>query len=505
MTKHRLHHAHDLRGALRAAHGGDVIELEAGATFTGTYELPPHDGAAPVTITTAGTPIPPPGTRVTPDDARTFAKIQPAPGGQPGIRTAPGAAGWTLVGLELLPTPNGVNDILGLGDGSPAQDTLAKVPHDLVVERCFIHGDPATGQKRGISLHAGRTTIRDCDIRHIFTAGQDSQAIMGCNGPGPWHIENNYLEAASENFLVGGDTVRIANQLPSDITFVRNTVAKDPAWRGKGYNVKNLLELKTGVRVVIDQNTFDHNWAGEGQSGYAVVITVRNEYGANPWATIRDVRFTRNQIRHSAGFLNILGLDDRGAEYPSVLLSHLLIADNTAYDINQEGGGAGHFAQIQKGDAITLDHNTVITEQAGQAVTLYLLNDPQSGFVCTNNIFPNHGLTVFGDRGNGDGIPTLEAHAPGYTFARNVVYGPWAANYPPDTHFAEPDIAAVGFVDVAADDYRLAPSSPYAGQALDGTDCGARQDPPVAPPVAACTHTHLRCTQCGEEWIHAGA
>jgi hypothetical protein len=73
MRKHRLHHAHDLRGALRAAQGGDVIELEAGATFTGTYELPPHDGAAPVTITTAGTPIPPPGTRVTPDDAHAGA------------------------------------------------------------------------------------------------------------------------------------------------------------------------------------------------------------------------------------------------------------------------------------------------------------------------------------------------------------------------------------------------------------------------------------------------
>jgi len=90
-----------------------------------------------------------------------------------------------------------------------------------------------------------------------------------------------------------------------------------------------------------------------------------------------------------------------------------------------------------------VNHNTVITTQAGQAVTVYLLADAQSGFVFTNNILPNHGLCIFGDHGKGDGIPTLDEHAPGWTVARNVVYGPWAANYPPDTAFADALSAAL--------------------------------------------------------------
>lgn len=492
-------HQHDLKRALRSAQPGDTILLEPGRTYTGNFELPVHGGSTPITITTDG-PIPHAGTRVTPETTAPLAKIQAAPGGEPAIRTAPGAAFWTICGIECLPNPGGYYDIVRLGDGSEAQCTHESIPHHLTLDRCYIHGDPVTGQKRGISLQAGYTTIRDCDIRHIFQHGQDTQAIAGWNGPGPWLIENNYIEAASENILIGGDSIRIPDMLPSDITITRNTVCKQRDWAGQGYNVKNLLELKTGASVIIDGNTFEENWAGEGQSGYAIVFTVRNEYGANPWATIKDVRFTRNTVRHSSGLFNILGLDDRGSAYPSVLLSNLLIEDTLAYDINQTGGGAGHFAQIQRGDRIVVNHNTVITTQAGQAVTVYLLADAQSGFVFTNNILPNHGLCIFGDHGKGDGIPTLDEHAPGWTVARNVVYGPWAANYPPDTAFAEPDIHAVGFVDVDGHDYRLAEDSRYVGGALDGTDIGARQDPPVAPPVAACTHAVLRCAECGQEW-----
>ncbi len=32
----------------------------------------------------------------------------------------------------------------------------------------------------------------------------DTQAINGYNGPGPYTIVNNYLEAAGENFMLGG-------------------------------------------------------------------------------------------------------------------------------------------------------------------------------------------------------------------------------------------------------------------------------------------------------------
>ena len=105
----------------------------------------------------------------------------------------------------------GYGDILQIGDGSSAQNSLAKVPHHIVLNHLYVHGDRLLGQKRCIALNAAAVTIRDSYIADCKAVGQDSQAIGGWNGPGPYTIENNYLEAAGENFLLGGADPAITN------------------------------------------------------------------------------------------------------------------------------------------------------------------------------------------------------------------------------------------------------------------------------------------------------
>ena len=118
------------------------------------------------------------------------------------------------------------------------------VPHNLVVDRCYIHGDPTVGQKRGIALNSASTTIVNSYISDIKAAGQDSQAVGGWNGPGPFVIENNYLEAAGENIMFGGSDPSIHNLVPSDVTFRRNHLSKRLDWRRSKWSVKNLFELR---------------------------------------------------------------------------------------------------------------------------------------------------------------------------------------------------------------------------------------------------------------------
>ena len=60
---------------------------------------------------------------------------------------------------------------------------------------------------------------------------------------------------------------------------------------------------------------------------------------------------------------------------------------------------------------------------------------------------------------------------PGWRFAGNVVIGAPSASYP-GGNFYPASLGDVGFVDAAAGDYRLAPTSPYKSQATDGTDPG---------------------------------
>ncbi len=143
--------------------------------------------------------------------------------------------------VELLANPKGESDIVQLGDGSSAQNSLSLVPHHLILDRVYIHGDRLDGQKRGLSLNSGDTTITNCHISDIKSVLQDSQAIGGANGPGPYHLENNYLEAAGQMFQIGGDDPKISGLVPADLTFRRNLLTRPVAWRNP------ILATPTGV------------------------------------------------------------------------------------------------------------------------------------------------------------------------------------------------------------------------------------------------------------------
>src|SRR5207237_6572483 len=135
------------------------------------------------------------------------------------------------------------------GDGSPAQKSLAGIAHDLIVDRVYVHGDPVKGQKRGIALNSASTSVLNSTIVECKRVDQDSQAIAGWNGPGPFTIVNNRLEAAGENVMFGGADPSIPNLVPSDIVFRQNFLTKPEAWRGSEWSVKNLFELKNERRV----------------------------------------------------------------------------------------------------------------------------------------------------------------------------------------------------------------------------------------------------------------
>ena len=191
----------NLQLAIDAAQQGDTILLAAGATYVGTYVLPTKSGSGWITIRSgaADALLPPAGVRVTPQYAPQLAKIQGGFAGAPAFATAAGAHHYRLQALEIVSSYNENNIIELGGDGQAGQTSLSQVPHDLVIDRCYIHGDPTRGQKRGIALNSASTSIVNSYISDIKSPNEDTQAIMAWNGPGPSTIENNYLEAAGEN------------------------------------------------------------------------------------------------------------------------------------------------------------------------------------------------------------------------------------------------------------------------------------------------------------------
>jgi hypothetical protein len=464
----------DLQEAIDRARPGDVLLLEAGATYVGSFVLPVKNGTRPIVIRTSTDDRRLPGAnqRIGPEHAALLPKLKPS-GADPALRTAPGTSGWRLIGIEFI--GNGVaGDIITLGDGSREQKDLDSMPSDIVLDRILMRGDPK-GQKRGIALNSASTTIKNSYISDIKAAGQESQAIAGWNGSGPFIIENNALQAAGVNILFGGADPAIPDLVPSDITIRWNLITKDVDWRGSSWTVKNLLELKNARRVLIEGNQLENCWTAA-QPGYAVLFTVRNSGGKAPWATIEDVVFRSNIVRHSAGGINILGYD---SDAESQTASNISIQNNLFEDIDhKKWGGNGLFLQIGNGAKnVTVDHNTIL--HTGNVITAYgrksgaFITIP--GFRYTNNVSKHNAYGIFGS-GTGYGMAAINAYFPDSTIRGNVLAGGPASRYPAGNFFPSLSQLMADFTNFAQGNYRLTPRSSYRRAASDGSDLGINVD-----------------------------
>ena len=229
LTAIRVSEGDDLQAALDAARPGDTILLAAGARFVGNFVLPNVEGATSfITLRTDASGLPREGVRTGPQYSGRLAILQ-SPDNDPALRTAAAAHHWRIENVEFRANRDGHNEIISLG--SATQRSRDEVPHTLVLDRLLITGDPQLGQKRGIALNSAATEIRNCYIAGIRGVGMDTQAILGWNGPGPYLIENNYLEGAGENVMFGGGTPMIPDLVPTGITIRRNLLSKPVAWR----------------------------------------------------------------------------------------------------------------------------------------------------------------------------------------------------------------------------------------------------------------------------------
>jgi hypothetical protein len=449
----------DLQAALDRARPGDVIQLEPGAAFAGPFHLPQKSGDAWITIRSgaAEAALPRPGVRARPSDSKAMPKLTAASDWV--VAAQPGAHHYRFVGIELEPSPGAfLYNLVLLGDGKQAAEGL--LPHDIVFDRCLLHGDPQKGSRRGIALNGRNISVLHCYFRDFKEMGAESQAVMGWNGPGPFHILDNHLEAAGENILFGGADPAIPGLVPSDIEIRRNHVVKplawkqnDPVYAGRHWLVKNLLELKNARRVRVEGNVFECNWA-DGQDGFAILFTPRNQNGGAPWTVVEDVVFENNIVRHSAGGINILGRDNN---HPSRQTRNIVIRNNLFDDLSgKRWGGAGSLLQMLDGAAgVVIDHNT------GMQTAQILLADgrPHAGLRFTGNIVRHNAYGIAGS-GTSPGRQTLERYFPGAVFEGNILIGGGGFDYPGRNQFPG-SVDAVGFADPSSGDYRLSGASRY--------------------------------------------
>jgi hypothetical protein len=467
--RHTANNTAEFQSALNAAKLGDIIELKAGVTYVGPFTLPKKtEGSGWIYIVTSNyDQLPSPNHRVGKDDAVNMPKIVVKAGSGGAVNATNGAHHYRFVGIEFCPVKdNFVYNVVVIGGG---EKTEAAQPNNITLDRCYIHGDPIAGSRRGVLMNGAALAVIDCYVADCKEDGADSQALAGYSGTGPLKIVNNFLEGAGENVIFGGADPSIPNAVLSDIEIRCNQFFKPLSWMQEEWDIKNLLEFKNAQRALVEGNRFENNWPNA-QNGFSLLLTPRNQNGTAPWSVVQDITIRHNTFVNIAQGINMSGFD---APNVSQRTSRILIQNNVLTLAKIGQGSDGRLFQVLNGPTdVTFDHNT------GMAIVAYVVSDgsPRTDQFALKNNLVSKGVYGFIGSGTGTVLTTLAAYfTDNWEITHNAVIGATPAGYP-DGNFFPANSVAAGIKDSASRDYRLLPSSPYKNAGTDGKDIGADLD-----------------------------
>jgi hypothetical protein len=320
-----------LSDALVKCAPGDVIVLDAGATYTGDFALPPKTGTSGKWIYIISNKLGnlPVGRRVSKDDAANMPKIV-GPSAMSTITFRDVANHWRFAGIEVYSAstyrpPNYTPDVYyAYSLISNATNPSVTLPDSITFDRCYIHGDDTHDVQSGMQGNVSNFAVVDSYISDIHMKGADTQAIVAYFTPGPIKIVNNYLSAAGENVMLGGAGGYKNPYVPSDVEIKNNYLFKPLSWAKVGVGippnptmvVKNAFEMKSAQRVLFGKNVIENVWAG-GQIGVAILLTVRSSQSGDV-AVVSDITITNNILKNVVAGFSTLATDYMCGQAPYI-------------------------------------------------------------------------------------------------------------------------------------------------------------------------------------------
>jgi len=522
--------ADNLQQALDSARCGDIIQLQAGTTFTGVFQLPAKNCDTNhwiiVRTSSPDSTLPREYHRVTPcyagivslvgrpaykckSPSSTLAKIAMQSPGDGPLRFASGANFYRLLGLEITRTD-------GL-QGHARLISLEGTADHIILDRSWLHGNPHDETSDGFALSGGTFIgVIDSyfnDFHCISKVGTctDAHAISGGTGDsqdGPFKVRNNFLEASGEAILFGGGE---ATKTPADIQIIHNHFWKPWLWMqgnpqfvgssdGHPFVVKNHLELKNAQRVLVEANLMENNWGGFSQNGFGIVLTPKNQHTPHgdvcPLCQVTDVTIRYGKLSHlGAGMQLATARGDNGNAAPAFLGERWSIHDLVMDDISVKYKGGGTAFEIINTwptnalNTVSINHVTAFPDPSRHMITTGNLdsNSPMYGLRFTNNIILTGTFPLWNAIGGGvascaySDIPVIVVSNcySTYTFTTNALIASpekYSASQWPSGNYFPGSPAAVGFVDYNngnGGNYELQDSSLYKNQGSDGKDLGA--------------------------------
>jgi hypothetical protein len=404
-----------------------AAELHAALRVAGVYTLAPGTYSGNFVMAVGGVTLigaALPDARVTPGATAGYRLIPQAPG-DPTLRIT--ASRVRVIGV-WIGQGNPSRAVVEIGSDAVADPLLQ--PDDVTLDRIEIVAG-AQGGIRGISAHTRAFTLARSRVVNFWWQGADSQAFLACNGPGPYTIVDNQLQASGENVMWGGGSIRSAAMVPGAVLLKGNLLDKPLAWRrilnadgsvlqaGIPGSVKNSVEFKAVRGAVVEGNLIDGMWA-DAQPGAMIVLTPRNQYNDSPWTVVEDVVIRGNKsTNHFAGYwINIMGTDNNA---PTQQTARITIEGN--YTDSLRG------IQIQRGVAgwLRVSNNTM--PKITSAVLAFEGNQVLTPFTFVRNVVRAGSFGIAGQVSSG--IAGLDYYcAPGWVVQGNVIEQPVRTSWP---------------------------------------------------------------------------
>jgi hypothetical protein len=472
----------NLQTAINNASLGDEIVIDAGTTWTGPITLPDKGaGSDFILIRSANLSSLTAGVRVGPSDASNMAKIEAGNStNEYAIACATNAHHYWFAGIEICQN-------VGVATYNLIDQNIDN--HHMRYDRCYIHADDAYTHYcvRGGNFSGVNIAVFDSYLYGFWANGQDTQAFWATKGD-TFLIHNCQLTAAGESIMFGGTNGYAEDEMPSDITITKNYFFKPlswqhgmPTWDGVTRTQKNHLELKLGIRVLIECNDFINWWLGDAGQRYAIVFKSTNQGPAKtePYAVTKHITFRYNYLQGLGGGIQFA---TTGGSTPTsdALVEHNLLVDMAlSQDWSQPGRSEPSVPRIIQilhiHPNVTIRNNTAFMKRANDSTGLWVDTGPQTNFKFNDNILSQG---VYGILGSSRAANTvLTELLPTAEFKNNIfIDGPLSSLVSPAENTSFPaSIAAVGFenyIEAGGGDYSLAAGSAYKGAGSDGNDPG---------------------------------
>jgi hypothetical protein len=329
---------------------------------------------------------------------------------------------------ETLQIVGPVVSVLGLGVRSTNPDAqlvdILPSATSTFLDQLTVLGDPVKGQRRGIRAEGHGMLITRTHVGEIWRVGLETQAVGCSNGCRNLTIDDCTLMGAAQAFMAGGADAASADAMPRGIRISNSTLSKDPAWYGKKAQIKNALELKAAADVLVQDCILEYAGIAEGQGGYVIVLTPRNQDGGAPWSRVENVVFERCHARFGGGAVAFLGQDD---SHPSGPCRAVTFRDVFFDVIDPKAGpwkGDGRAVFFNNGtEDVTFERVTI---QGGHLTAgMYLGGTPPKNLKAQLQL-PKATYDIKID-GGGQGLAALQAYAPDAVID---LAGPAATGYP---------------------------------------------------------------------------